>query len=180
MFRAIKNDILRNVLEWVLAIAITAAVYFILRLFIYRTAEVTGSSMEPTLTHGDVVLINRTSYFFTKPKENDVVAFPYKEDPTQVFVKRIIAMPGDTVDLTDRFIINGKDLSDDFSEELISTQGNISFPFVVPEDSYFVLGDNRNGSRDSRYAEVGCIARKEIMGKIFVRLLPFDSFKIIK
>lgn len=175
----IKNNLLRSILEWIIQLAIVIALSFLIQMFIISIANVNNISMEPTFQHGDRLLINKFIYRLTKPKSGDIIVFPYREDPSQLFVKRIIGIPGDEIDLRDyQFTVNGVFLDDDFSDELIYALGNISFPLTVPEGTYFVLGDNRNGSKDSRYYEVGCIPANQMIGKVFMRIWPINGFKL--
>ncbi len=136
--------------------------------------------MEPTLLNDEKVIISRFYYYFTSPAYNDIVAFPYRSDPSKFYIKRIIGLPGDVVDFVDyQFTLNGKVLDDDFSEESIVALGDVEFPLTVPEDSYFVLGDNRNRSNDSRFKSVGCIKRSEILGKVQLRIWPLNKIGLI-
>ena len=172
----IKDPILLSIAEWVLAIGFALILLFVSRTFLFRIANVDGHSMQPSLSHGDVIILNRLSYFFSKPRINDIVAFPNPKDPKQFYIKRVIARPGDEVDFVDnRFYINGELL--DEPTELV---GDVNFPIVIEEGLYFVLGDNRNGSRDSRFVAVGNIAHKNMVGRVWIRLWPLSSFGRVK
>jgi len=177
MKKYIKNKFLAEVAEWAIAIAGMAAVFFICQNFIFKNAVVSGPSMEPTLYHGERLIILKLPYIFGDPKRNDIVAFPYKGNPSQHFIKRIVGLPGDTIDILNRkFTVNGKELDDEFSAELLISIGDVAFPIVVPDGSYFVLGDNRNQSNDSRFTGVGCVPKKEMMGVVGVRYWPLGKF----
>ncbi|MDR1664418.1 MAG: signal peptidase I [Clostridiales bacterium] len=170
----IQNPIARNLVEWLLILLVAVFLFLILRFFVFRIANVDGDSMEPTLKDRDLVVLSRLTYFFTDPKPGEIVAFPYKENPSDYYIKRIVGSPGDVIDLVDRrFMINGEPLEDDFSEEAIISLGDARFPITVPEGQYFVLGDNRNGSKDSRFSSVGCIPKEKMVGKVIFRLWPF-------
>lgn len=171
----IPNPILRGIVEWLLAIALAALLFFVVRSFIFRVAHVTGNSMEPTLSHGDMVVLNRLSYLFTSPRVGDIVAFPFPEDPSEFYIKRVIAVPGDIVDLQGGiFIINGQPLDDAFSQEPTVSFGDIGFPITIEEGRYFVLGDNRNGSMDSRFSSVGNVTARDMVGRVAIRIYPFN------
>ncbi len=176
-----KGGIFRQILEWATAVLIALVVYFFIRACIFRTANVSGNSMEPTLLHGQIVFINRLSYLLSKPKKGDIIAFPYNEDRSKDYVKRIIGLPGDVIDLRDfHFYVNNEILDDDFSKEMLTAFGDVSFPLTVPENTYFVLGDNRNVSNDSRYSDVGCIDKKDIIGKVSFVIWPLSDVGGIK
>lgn len=172
----IENKIISSIVEWLVCIAGAVLLFLFINNFIFKVAKVDGSSMQPTLHHNDKIIVNRLSHFFGGFDRGDIIAFPYSSDPEKNYVKRIIAKAGDTVDLQDyAFYVNGEKLNDDYSNEPVRNFGNVDFPVTVPEDSYFVLGDNRNGSEDSRYIEVGFIKKKDIIGKTNIRIMPIDN-----
>ena len=184
MSKFIKNKILLEVIEWVITIAGMLVLVFALRTFIFRTALVSGPSMEPTLFHDDRVIIFRLPYLFGDPSVNDIVAFPYKENPSQYFIKRIIGLPGDIVNIENRrIVINGRELEDKFSSEPLTSFGDTVFPLTVPNGRYFVLGDHRNSSNDSRFTAVGLISKSEMLGRVKLRywpIRPVNRFGIIE
>jgi len=145
--------------------------------------------MEPTLQHGNMVVLNRFSYLFSEPSIGDIVAFPYPQDPSEYYIKRIIAGPGDLVDLRHfsppgqivdlrhfRFYVNNEPLDDRFSTYPVLVSGDVVFPVLVPENMFFVLGDNRNGSVDSRWQSVGTIYASDMVGRVAIRIWPFNAF----
>jgi len=165
--------VLREAVEWAVTIIVAFVVFLLIRQYVLRTAVVNGSSMAPTLSDGDRILIGRFFYYLEDPDYGEIVAFPYHEAPTDYYIKRIIGLPGDTINLSaGEFTVNGVILADAFSEEIVSAYGDVSFPITVPENRYFVLGDNRNSSKDSRYGSVGFIDKSEFIGKAFFRLTP--------
>jgi len=177
MFSRIQNPVIKGLLEWVFVIVLALVLALLTRAFLFRVTRVTGYSMEPSLSHGDVLILNRLSYVFSSPRVGDIVAFPYPEDPSAYFIKRIIAQGGDVVDIQDnRFVINGVPLDDPFSHEPLRAPWNVNFPITVEEGHFFVLGDNRNGSRDSRNASVGNVDGDEMIGRVLVRIWPFSTF----
>ena len=136
--------------------------------------------MEDTIHPGDRVIGSRLAYLGKDPQRQDIIIFRYPDDESQVFIKRIIGLPGETVQ-----IIDGEVYIDDsaipLDEEYLKGIPEGSFgPYEVPEDSYFVMGDNRNASTDSREASVGAIPKENIKGKVFFRLYPFENMGIIK
>jgi len=171
----IPNPIIRGIVEWLVAIAFAALLFFVVRSFVFRVAHVTGNSMEPTLSHGDMVILNRFSYLFTAPRVGDIVAFPFPEDPSEYYIKRVIAVSGDIVDLRNGvFYINEQPLEDYFSLEPTVSFGDISFPVTVEDGRYFVLGDNRNQSMDSRFSSVSNVSARDMVGRVAIRIYPFN------
>ena len=174
--RYIKNPILLSLAEWAVAFGFAAILFFVASRFIFRIAQVDGISMEPSLAHGDFVILNRLSYFFSNPRIDDIVAFPNPGEPDIVIIKRIIARPGDEVDFRyDSFYINGYRLDDPFSYEL-RRHGDVVFPIIIEDNMYFVLGDNRNRSLDSRFVSVGNIPHNNMVGRVWIRIWPLSSF----
>lgn len=177
MKKFIKNKFLAEAAEWALTAAGMFVLFLVCQNFIFRSAVVSGPSMEPTLHHGERLIILKLPFLFGSPKRNDVVAFPYKENPSQHFIKRIIGLPGDIIDIQNRMItVNGIELNDEFTNGQLLSIGDAMFPLTVPAGCYFVMGDNRDQSNDSRYAGVGCIAKKDMMGKAVLRFWPLEKF----
>ena len=146
------------------------------RLFVAQPFIVSGESMVPTFQNGQYLIIDELTYHFTSPKRGDVIVFRYPKDPSQFFIKRIIGLPGETVHITNQGItITKADGSNEqVDESYVVNQGNGGDnEYVVPEGSYFVMGDNRPESSDSR--SWGFLPRKDIVGRTFVRLLPIST-----
>ncbi|MFV0503426.1 MAG: signal peptidase I [Lachnospirales bacterium] len=172
-----KDFLYKQIKEWLIFIVIFIAMFLFIRNFIGFAIMTNGASMEPTTHHGDRVLVEKFSYILSKPKVNDIIVFPYGE---KALIKRIIATENDIVDIKDRyFYINDIKLEDNFSDEVLNL-GNVTFPVTVGENEYFVLGDNRNISQDSRYKEVGLIKEKDILGKAVFRFFPFTNMGFLK
>lgn len=178
-----KNGIHKRVTEYIYSVfstfIIAMLVIFIAFTFFFRLVKVDGASMNPTLNHGDRIII---SNFLYNPDYGDIIALSKKGAREESMIKRIIALPGDTVmiDFESHIItVNDKVIFEDYEvTEPISKPGDISFPLVVPDDSVFVLGDNRNDSVDSRTSEVGFIKLSEINGKALIRVLPLGKANI--
>jgi len=172
----ISNPVLRGFVEWVIAIGLAFLLFFVLRMYVFRVAHVSGDSMQPTLSDGDRVILNRAAVVFGEPQTGDIVAYPYPGNPAEYHIKRVIAVYGDLVDFRDgRFVVNGSILTDSFSDDEIWYVGNTEFPLIVEEGRVFVLGDNRNASKDSRHSTVGTISNDDILGRVLVRIWPFGS-----
>ena len=161
--------------EMLEAIAIAVVISTILIIFVVQAFYIPSESMLPTLKPGDRILVNKFIYRFRDPKRQEIIVFKYPLDPQRKFVKRLIAVPGDRVKIKNgQVFVNDKQLSEDYLLEKSYTD----FPEIkVPEDNYFVLGDNRNNSEDSRYW--GFVPRENIVGKPFIIFWPLTRIKTI-
>ena len=173
----IENPYLRSLAEWAIAAIAALILFLFVRNFVFRIADVNGHSMEPTLSHGDLVLLSRVGYWFSGPERGDIIAFPFREDPSEFYIKRITALPGDIVDFRDnRFTVNGQEPTYEFAQVDIFSGGDIYLPMTVGEGEFFVLGDNLNSSKDSRYRSVGSIRERDMLGRVVIRLWPLSQF----
>ena len=173
----IANPFVRGLVEWILAIGLAVILFFVLRMFLFRVAHVSGFSMAPTLSDGDRVILNRAAVVFGTARVGDIVAFPYPNNPSEYYIKRVIGISGDEVDLINgSFYVNGEPLEDAFSHDTIWSTGNVIFPVTVEEGHVFVLGDNRNASSDSRSSSIGMVDNRYILGRVLLRVLPFNKF----
>lgn len=152
--------------------------------FVGQRTEVDGSSMEPMLSHGDNLIVDKITYRFSDPKRFDIIVFPFKLEANTYYIKRIIGLPGETVqiDLEGNIYINGEVLEESYGREIIAPQnvGIAVDPIVLGEDEYFVMGDNRNNSTDSRTELVGNIKRENIVGRAWVRIWPFSDIGVLR
>ncbi len=157
-------------------IIILGCTYLTVNYAVQRT-EIEGVSMEPALYHGDQILVDKLTYRFREPKRYEIIAFPYRYEQDTYFVKRIIGLPGEKVriDAQGTIFINEEALDEPYGLETISQPGFACTPRILGKDEYFVLGDNRNDSIDSRDSEVGLVRRQEIIGRAFFRIYPFTS-----
>ena len=155
---------------------------FLMIRYVGQRTRVDGSSMENTLTNGDNLIVDKISYRFHEPERFDIIVFPYQYKEDTYFIKRIIGMPGETVQITDKgeILINGEELVESYGREVIKDPGLASDPITLGEDEYFVMGDNRNYSKDSRFPDVGNIKRADIIGKAWLRIYPFDKIGFIR
>ena len=136
--------------------------------------------MLPTLQNGDNLIVDKLSYRFRDPKRFEIVVFPFRYQEDTYYIKRIIGLPGETVQIHDGNIyINGKQLKEDYGRETIRNSGLASEAVTLGEDEYFVLGDNRNNSADSREPSVGNIQKKDILGRAWLRIWPFAQFGLL-
>ena len=155
---------------------------FLILHFIGQRTQVLGKSMENTLSNQDNLIVDKLSYHFIKPHRFDIVVFPVDDTKNVFYIKRIIGLPGETVQIIDgKIYINNKLLDEHYGKEVISIdrEGIAANPIVLGDKEYFVLGDNRNHSMDSRDPEVGNIAKSAIIGKAWMRVWPLNRFGFI-
>lgn len=171
----------REVLSWIFYIVIVLVLTFVIITFIGQRTQVIGESMEPTLANGDNLIVDKLTYRFHDPKRFDIIVFPYQYKENTNYIKRIIGLPGETVQIIGSDIyINGEILDEDYGAEPIESAGIAASPIQLGSDEYFVLGDNRNHSSDSRVADVGIIKRGSIIGRAWVRIYPFNKIGVLK
>ncbi len=165
-----------KVISWILVIAIAIAAGYFFVYFFLEKASVYDSSMNPALSSGDKLLIEKLSYKISDPERYDVIVFKQgKGEHEFTNVKRIIGLPGETVKIVDgKVYINGSVLDEEINTEYIAVPGTAAVNILLEENEYFVLGDNRNESVDSRSADVGNIVRDDIIGKALFRLNNFS------
>ncbi len=175
----IKNKVLKEILDWVIAFAFAYIMFLIVQTFLFQNAKVDGISMEPTLQDGDFVIINRLQYYLNEPEYNDIVAFPYQQNRSKKFIKRIIGKPKDIIDIKDGNVyVNGNLVENTFSN-FATEPRELDYPVEVPEGYYFALGDNRADSHDSRFYDVGFVERKDLIGRVKTRIWPLGKFGTI-
>ena len=172
-----KSKLGEEIKDWVISIAIAIVLAFFIRYFIVELYMVEGPSMRPTLVNAERLVVNKFIYRFKDPVKGEVLVFRYPKDPSRDFIKRVIATPGDTIEMKDgRVFVNGELLNETYILE--RTRG--SYPLAtVPEGHVFVMGDNRNNSEDSRFRDVGFVSRDLIKGKAVMIFWPFDHIKTL-
>ena len=172
------KSVLKEILSTSLYLLSVLIVTYLIITFVGQRTEVNGSSMESTLQHGDNLIVDKISYRFSDPKRFDIVVFPFQYEEDTYYIKRIIGLPGEIVQIdTDGVIyINGEVLHESYGLEVIKDPGRAIEPITLGEDEYFVMGDNRNNSTDSRTELVGNVKRSELIGKAWVRIYPFNKF----
>ena len=169
------KKIIKEIVIWLLLIVLTiTASYFITTNVFVKTA-VAGVSMEPTLMEGQVVIVNKIEYYLKSPKRNDVIVYKQSNREHSYYeIKRVIGLPGETVKIKNGIIyINDEALKEKVKTETIENAGLAEEGIKLDDNEYFVLGDNRNDSEDSRFASVGNVLKNEILGKAVAIEKPF-------
>ena len=176
--RKINVTAVKEVFSWMIEILLAIVLAFTFVYFIGLRTSVVGQSMSPTLVSGDEILVNRFVYKVTDPKRGDIIVFlPNGNEKSHYYVKRVIGVPGDTVLIQNGAVyINGEVYKEEIEAAAIEEAGLASEEITLDSDEYFVLGDNRNNSEDSRYANIGNIKKDYIIGKAWFRVAPFSSF----
>ena len=176
-----SKSMLRTILGYILYILVIIGLTWMIVTFVGQRTRVSGQSMETTLQDGDNLIVDKISYRFHDPSRYDIIVFPYKYEENTFYIKRIIGLPGETVQVKDGYTyINGKKLTSDiYGREVMDEPGIAEEPIKLGSDEYFVLGDNRNHSQDSRDPYVGVLKRSDLMGRAFIRIYPLNKFGVI-
>ncbi len=176
-----KEAIIKEIISVVINVLICFAVVFVITQFIGQRTVVSGSSMEDTLSDGDNLIVDKISYRIHSPERFDVVVFPYQYEEDTYYIKRIIGLPGEYVriDGSGNIYVNDELLPENYGTETILNAGLANSGVYLGQDEYFVLGDNRNNSTDSRFEAVGNIKGDDIVGKAWLRVYPFNVFGLV-
>ncbi|MGE4213243.1 MAG: signal peptidase I [Anaerotignaceae bacterium] len=173
----------KEIMDWIVSLVVVIFIALIVRNFVLGTNLVKGISMEPTFEHNDYVILNKLNYRFSEPKRGDIVVCSYdKGTQEENIIKRVIGTPGDVIDIEtgDEYqyivLVNGEAIDESYLGENMEQKGDTEYPYTVPQGCYFVMGDNRNSSNDSRSKLIGAIPKANIEGKVIIRLMPFDRF----
>ena len=175
--KAIAREILSNSLFLLVVLVMTLLIVK----YVGQRTVVVGDSMETTLQDGDNLIVNKIGYRFHDPERFDVIVFPFEYKDETYYIKRIIGLPGETVRIDDdgNIYINDVILEENFGAETMIDPGLAYGGITLGENQYFVLGDNRNHSSDSRVPSVGLIEKEDIIGKAWIRLFPLKKFGTI-
>lgn len=170
MKKSTKIKILREIRDYSLVILFALVASLFIKENVAACADVPTGSMEETVMAGSRVIVNKLAYFLEEPERGDIVCFVYPDDGESLYLKRIMGLPGETIEGIDGYVyINGVPLLNDYTPEKILDNFG---PFVVPENCYFMLGDNRNNSKDSRYWDDTFVEKEEIVGKVKIEIYP--------
>ncbi len=167
-----KSNVKKEIISWIKYILSALIISFLLTKFVVLNAYIPTGSMENTIMPGDRVFASRIHYLFTEPKRGDIIVFRYPDDESVNYVKRIIGLPGETVEIKNGEVyVDGAKLEEPYIKEEMSKE-NFG-PYQVPEDSYFVMGDNRNNSNDSRrWLTTNYVHKSKILGKVAFQYFP--------
>ncbi|MCI6283944.1 signal peptidase I [Selenomonas sp.] len=163
--------------DWIISIVVAVVLAFLIRQFIVELYIVDGPSMRPTLQSQERLVVNKFIYSLRAPEKGEILVFKYPRDQSRDFIKRVIATPGDTIEIKDgRVYVNDQMQSEDYILEKTRSE----YPkATVPDGTVFVMGDNRNNSEDSRFADVGFVPYSLIKGKAMLVFWPFSQFKTL-
>ena len=153
-------------------LTIVAAVAVLIATLILPVLQIEGTSMEPTLINGDIVLLNKTTVF----ERGQLCGFSWNN---KLLIKRVIGIPGDWIemDVDGTIYLNGEKLDEPYAQQLAVGECDLKFPYQVPQEQYFVLGDMRESSIDSRNTLIGCVGKEQIVGRVFFRIWPFKTMR---
>lgn len=173
-----QKDIKTEIVEWIKAILFALIIALVIRGFIFEPMIVPTGSMIHTIEINDRILVNKFIYRFQDPDYNDIVVFKFPDDPRQTFVKRLIGKEGDIIEIKDGNLLRNNELVEEsYLKEVM--QGEFG-PYRVPEGHYFMMGDNRNNSKDSRFWENKYVPRNRVVGKATYRIWPISRIGQLK
>lgn len=167
-----KKETYKQLRDWGKDIIIAALVVGLLTTFFIQNKRVVGNSMDPTLENNQMVIVNKIIYKWLNPKRGDIIVFKLPKK-TEKIVKRIIGLPGDKIDYNEGILYVNAMPVNDKEVYYANDRGDIAYPYSVPPNHYFVVGDNLNHSIDSRYKQIGCVDEKYITGRVGLKSWPF-------
>ena len=182
-----KKDAKKEIVSWILTIVTAVVAALLIRAFLFEPIRVDGDSMSDTLHDKELVFVTKPEYYLGTPARQDVIICKYPGRHNQYFVKRLIALPGDTVEIkydrqkgTNTVYVNGEAVDEPFLTPERNNSNNAMAPLTLGADQYFVMGDNRDNSNDSRYPGVGPISRSQIIGHVQFVFFPFSNIRGIQ
>lgn len=180
MWKKVLKELLSTGL-WLLGVLLVSL--FVVTYIVQRT-EVDGQSMEPKLENGDNLMVDKVSYRFRDPERFEIIVLrPFPSQKNTLYIKRIIGLPGETIQIREdgTILINGEKLEESYGKEIIKPEniGRANEPITLGDDEYFVMGDNRNNSGDSRNKQIGNINRSQIIGRAWIRIWPISKWCVI-
>ena len=171
-----KKSVFKEIRDYVFLIALAFVLAFLMNKFVYANAEVPTGSMLPVVEPGDRLIVNRLAYLFEDPQRGDIVMFAYPDDESENYLKRIIGLPGEKVEIK-KGLVYINDSKEPLSEPYLNDPPNGDFgPYTVPKGCYFMLGDNRDESKDARYWDNKYVKKEKIVGKAWLKYYPHFTF----
>ncbi len=177
---------MKNILKEILSTSIYVLVALVVSLLVVRyvgvRTHVDGNSMNDTLYNGENLIVDKITYRFSEPDRYDIVVFPFQHSEDTFYIKRVIGLPGETIYIDDegKIYINDEILEESYGKEIIRNPGRAYEKIRLADDEYFVMGDNRNNSSDSRDPAVGNIKRSDLIGRAWVRIWPLNKLGFIR
>ena len=175
------KKIVKELLDTSIYLLVVLVLTYLVITFVGQRTQVSGSSMETTLSDEDNLIVDKISYRFSEPKRFDIIVFPFEYEEDTYYIKRIIGMPGERVQIDGEgnIYIDGEVLEESYGREIMESPGRAWEEITLAEDEYFVLGDNRNHSSDSRDPSVGKVKRSQIVGRAWLRIWPLDRLGFV-
>ena len=178
------KGIVKEALSTILYLLGVFCVCYLVITYVGQRTIVEGDSMEPTLSNQENLIVDKISYRFNEPERYDIIVCPFRYAENVYYIKRIIGLPGESIRIDEEghIYVNGEVLKEPYGREVIKPEniGRAAEEIYLGEDEYFVLGDNRNNSADSRFPEVGNIKRDDIIGRAWVRIWPFEKMGVLE
>lgn len=173
---------MKSVLVWLFQIAAAIVLGAVFSIFFCKNVEMTEGSMEPTVAIGDTLLVNTLAYRFSEPDRDDILVFRTNDSANaSLHVKRVVGLPGETIQISDgQILINGVTYMEKKDLASISYAGLAETEITLGDNEYFVLGDNRNNSADSRYSDIGNVKKSNIEGKVWFRIAPYTKMGFLR
>ena len=180
--RRVNYELIQEILVWVVQIILVCGLAFGIVWYFGHRVSMIGDSMNPKLQNGDITLINRLVYDARKPKRGEIIAFkPNGNEDSHYYIKRVIGLPGETIEYVDgKLLADGEEIQEEYDTTELVELGLLEEPITLDSDEYFVLGDDRQNSEDSRNANIGNVKRDEIAGKVWFVVSPMKRFGFVK
>lgn len=177
-----ENEKLRKVLGWIFQIAVTLVFAAVVAIVMFQSVTMQESSMEPTISVGDRFFMDKVSYKLSSPQRGDIIVFKTNaSDDAALHIRRVIGLPGETIQIVDgRILIDGETYREGKDFPSISNPGLAETPITLESGEYFVLGDNRNNSEDSRYGDIGTVKKRYIVGKVWFTISPVSKIGFMR
>lgn len=178
----LEDKKVRNILTWIFEIAVVFVFSILVGIFLFQSVTMQESAMEPTLSVGDRFFVNRVVYKFSSPQRGDLIVFKTSgSDDAALHISRVIGLPGEKIQISNgKVLIDGEVYEEDLELADIRNAGIASSTVSLESGEYFVLGDNRNNSEDSRYGDIGNVKKKYIVGKLWFTISPREKIGFLK